>query len=90
MKNVPLKKRVIVRTNMFGSILDITHFLNGTFLKNPATIIPGMDVAHYIQHVLTGQFFTGLLRQLYTLSSAYMGISYKVIPAIWAKYCCPN
>ena len=46
LKNVPLKKRVIVRTNLFELILKITLFFSGTFLENPATSIPGMDVAH--------------------------------------------
>ena len=29
-------------------------------------------------------------RQSKTLSSAFMGIWYKVIPVIWEKYCCPK
>ena len=46
-KNCPLKKSVIVRTNLFELILKITLFFSGTFLENPATSIPGVDVAHY-------------------------------------------
>ena len=40
LKNVPLKKRVIVRTNLFESILEITHFLSGTFFKESRNLYP--------------------------------------------------
>ena len=40
LKNVPLKKRVIVRTNLFESILEITLLLSGTFFKESHNLYP--------------------------------------------------
>ena len=40
MKNVQLKKRVIVRPHLFESILEITHFLSGTFFKDSRNLYP--------------------------------------------------
>ena len=40
LKNVPLKKRVIVRTNLFELILEITLFLSGTFFKESCNLYP--------------------------------------------------
>ena len=40
LKNVPLKKRVIVRTNLFEMILEITLFLSGTFCRESRNLYP--------------------------------------------------
>ena len=40
LKNVPLKKRVIVRTNLFELILEITLFINGTIFGESRNLYP--------------------------------------------------
>ena len=40
LKNVPLKKRVIVRTNLFEFILEITLFLSAAFFRESGNLYP--------------------------------------------------
>ena len=39
-EKVPLKKIVIVKTNLFELILEITLFLNGTYFRESCNLYP--------------------------------------------------